>query len=432
MDKHLKRGISAVDLLFLFIFITPIICFIWIYPESWFGFLIVIATYFIPIIIKPLNNNSRILISTYIGITIHHFIAFRNGLIAPTFGADKDASGFFEDASSLAKYADQLDFSIGSNFYESFLSIIFRYLGDSKFLGSELSVLFFVLSLIFLCKIVVLIKKENYLPHVVLLFSCLPTNFLFTSVTLRESYQTFFFILACYLTLQLIERKTFIKLLQLLITLLLFGALHNGLVSFIPIFLILSLFFSLDGKKIKFSRGVKFILFLLCVVITASSFFVLTQAGFSSKASESVVSGQVFDYSQEYRDVDNSGGSSYGAQFNSVYSIPVLLINYMFAPFPWQIRNALDLYAALESLLRFLLIYYAFKEIRKRKRNKEDTKALAFLFLVSIFLEIVWSMGTLNWGTALRHHLIAYGILLVLGIEGLTNSFKRRLYKIYN
>ncbi|WP_330501368.1 hypothetical protein V2I71_18400 [Peribacillus frigoritolerans] len=432
MDKHLKRGISAVDLLFLFLIITQISCFIWIFPESWFGFLIVITTYYIPLLIKPLNNNNKILLSTYIGITIHHFVAFRNGFFAPTFGADKDASGFFEDASSLAKYADQLDFSIGSDFFKSFLAIIFRYLGDSKFLGSELSVLFFVLSLIFLCKIVVLIKKENYLFHVVLLFSCLPTNFLFTSVTLRESYQTFFFILASYLALQLIERKSLTKLIQLLAPLLLFGALHNGLVSFIPIFLIVSLFYSLDGKKIKFSRGVKFILFLLCLVITVSSFFALTKAGFSSKASESVVSGEVFDYSQEYRDVENSGGSSYGAQFNSVFSLPILFINYMFAPFPWQIRNSLDLYAAFESLLRFLLIYYAFKGIRKKKKNKEDTKALAFLFLISLSLELVWSMGTLNWGTAMRHHLIAYGILLVLGIEGLTNSFRRRLYKIYN
>jgi hypothetical protein len=427
MKSNLLINQIFLDRLILFLlFLLILFSFSNITPNHWFGFFILVLTYFIPTIIKPFNRNKKILFSAFIGITIHHIIAFYNGFIGPTYGATADASRFFKNATFIYQYSNDYDFSIGSNFYESILAIFLKFFGDSKFVASELSVLFFVFSLIILGKILLLLDKEKYLYPIVLLFSLLPSNFLFTSVTLREPFEMFFFMLSCYLSVFYIKTKKISALPILVISLLLLGVWHNGLIIFLPNFALFFIIFSMDGKRKRYSLGLKFILFLLYSILIFFTFILITKLGLSSQASTSLINGDIMDYSQDYRDVEYSGGSSYSADFSSVFSIPILFLNYMFAPFPWQIRNILDIYAAFESILRLVLIFYAFTEIKNRKKGKRETKTLLFLFLVSLVLEFIWSMGTLNWGTAMRHHIMAYGIFLILGIEGLSNKFKRK------
>lgn len=34
-----------------------------------------------------------------------------------------------------------------------------------------------------------------------------------------------------------------------------------------------------------------------------------------------------------------------------------------------------------------------------------------------LFLELIWSFGTVNWGTALRHHIPSIGLLIVCALH---------------
>jgi hypothetical protein len=45
-------------------------------------------------------------------------------------------------------------------------------------------------------------------------------------------------------------------------------------------------------------------------------------------------------------------------------------------------------------------------------------------------LEMLWSFGTTNWGTAMRHHLLAYGVITILGGQGLFKTIKKSLIAI--
>jgi hypothetical protein len=36
-----------------------------------------------------------------------------------------------------------------------------------------------------------------------------------------------------------------------------------------------------------------------------------------------------------------------------------------------------------------------------------------FVFINYFILELIWSMGTVNWGTALRHHIPSFGLLVI-------------------
>ena len=40
-------------------------------------------------------------------------------------------------------------------------------------------------------------------------------------------------------------------------------------------------------------------------------------------------------------------------------------------------------------------------------------KISIIVLIIYLAVEFVWAMGTSNWGTAMRHHTIANGILLI-------------------
>ena len=39
-------------------------------------------------------------------------------------------------------------------------------------------------------------------------------------------------------------------------------------------------------------------------------------------------------------------------------------------------------------------------------------------------LESIWSLGTINWGSSIRHHLPSYGILLIMSFYQKNSIFK--------
>jgi hypothetical protein len=117
------------------------------------------------------------------------------------------------------------------------------------------------------------------------------------------------------------------------------------------------------------------------------------------------------------------GRTTYGIMLDTssvlglVKTIPTVFVYYMFAPFPWQVKNVLDIHALLESMLRFALLLSAL--FSWRRSSGEVRSYYSFLFIVVLSLELVWALGTINWGTAIRHHVPGYGVIVLLGAPGL-------------
>ena len=108
-----------------------------------------------------------------------------------------------------------------------------------------------------------------------------------------------------------------------------------------------------------------------------------------------------------------------------VKTIPTIFVQYMFAPFPWQVGNVKDVYALLESMLRFALLFFAVYSWRRPLGEVRNYHG--FLLMVVLGLELTWALGTLNWGTAMRHHVTGHSVIALLGVPGLT-LFMRKLH----
>ena len=77
----------------------------------------------------------------------------------------------------------------------------------------------------------------------------------------------------------------------------------------------------------------------------------------------------------------------------------------------------LDIYAVMESVFRMILICFSVSHWRKASGSQKRLLGLMlFLFLSITFL---FALGTSNYGTAMRHHMLDWWIIIIVGVPPL-------------
>jgi hypothetical protein len=94
-----------------------------------------------------------------------------------------------------------------------------------------------------------------------------------------------------------------------------------------------------------------------------------------------------------------------------VISLPVFFFQYMLEPMPWRISATSDAALLLENTLRAWLVWKGW--IGLRNTPAPARRPITFVFLSYLVIEIIWSLGATNWGTAARHHLPGMGLLMI-------------------
>lgn len=416
------------NLVVAMLFTLPLFLFMLIYPKDMIGWLLVGISYLILFYVKEFRNSGNIFVSSVVVIFIHHVIAFVNAYIGPTVGGDADALGFHYDAKLMSEQGIDFEISVGSEFYRYFLSVPYRLFGASHFTGTMTSNIAFLFALIVFVKIMKEMKIEKHQAKLVLLFGALPTCIFYTPITLREPWEMLFFLLPVYIAVLIRQKKSLSRFIAFTLSLGILALWHNGLMVFAPILAILALWWVYSRKEGK-SRGNK----VAAVMISAALvglWLVASKSGISSVATNALMSGDTLEYASSYQ--GNSAAdsrASYGATltdtsiFGLMKALPLMFFFYMFAPLPWQVGSMMDIYAFLESCLRFFLLISAYKTWKTS--IGDEKRQYGFLLLAFIALEMLWAMGTINWGTAMRHHLVGYGILLLLGGPRMFDGFKK-------
>ncbi|MDA9355728.1 hypothetical protein N9R46_00525 [Gammaproteobacteria bacterium] len=349
----------------------------------------------------------------FIGFMLHLFVAFWNGFFGPSIGAELDAQGLFSFAVDVSERLNFRSFTIGYVPYINTLGLIFYFTTPSLFLGSFISCLFWLASAIIFMRILHLCgisDKNKY--YASLVYALLPSSILFTSVTLREPFQLFFMTLSVYTALSIWLKGGVYKFIPLIIYIICGGILHGALlIAGLVIFcLTIALYF------MRTRRNVSFLKILIGFSLALPIFFIgLT---YSFLVSYDLDGGNLATAAQSYQSgaLDVGGRADYKTytNFTGIFSIFNFLIfgfiQYLFEPFPWNIRSAFDLAVAMEGGLRFILMYMFVKNIISS--SGRDRKTIIFLAICFLANEVLWSLGTVNWGTAARHHIPSIGILL--------------------
>lgn len=359
-----------------------------------------------------------------IGLCIRVFVAIWNGYFGPSFGAEADAATFHKVAVEFSQDLSFEHFDI-RHIYPYYLGFLYFLTVGSLFLGSLLSCFVWYISAILLVKTMrLLFYKVSQMHNVILIFSFLPSSILFTSVTLRESYQLMFINLSIYSALMIITKKSSTHWILLVSAVIGSGVLHGTLFAFGVFIIALTMLFLMfpKGKKIPILK----IIFILPLIG-----FVLAY-GFSSFTS-------IFNYKLEMGLIEaveayQRGGLGYLEDARAFYKtsveinglvgflqfVPVSLVQYLFEPMPWRVSTLSDIFLFFENILRGFLIWRAC--VGLKHLSGHSRRLVLFIFLSYLVIETIWSLGTINWGTAVRHHIPGMGMSVVAGF-----SFSRRL-----
>ena len=368
---------------------------------------------------------SKVKLTLWLGFFLRLANAFFNGFYGPSFGASDDAFGFHLAAVEISQNIIVFDLFLGAGHTYSYILGMFYFITtDSLFLGSALSALGWLASAFILLRIMrILSFKMSNQWRVMLIYALIPTSLMYTSVTLREPFQLLFINLALYAALKIYFHRSNAHWLVLLLAVVGMGAMHGALLVS-STFVIVGTLFLLTSRNRKGVSFTKVVLVTPIVILCLFYGFLLFTS--VSHAMEDGLSVAVQTYQEGNMEFVQRATYRTDIEINGlgelILSIPSFLFQYLFEPMPWKIGSMVDVIALLENMLRFWLIWNALKYLVGSYLNKPmfvarnyfgNKRFIFFIFLSYLIMETLWSLGTTNWGTGIRHHLPSLGLLLV-------------------
>ena len=409
--------------------------------NDWPGYLLILLSFYIVIRFQKKWKDDNLTFALCFVLVMHHVLALTNAYLFTFKGADADAQSFHRLAVEWAA-SGKLSVTGGAEFYQQLLGIFYRIFSPSHLFGEELSIIAFLFSCLILIKLIHLINLKKYQVGLLLMFGLLPTNLVLCSVTLRESYQILFFMLAVYWGLRFHLEPTKGAMIFCVFSAIIMGFFHRALILYMLFLLpVLFLWFpkqvsSSPDNRWRFTRK-RFIIIsaILILIIGILIMGVLLEIQ-GLEALASVFSGKGLKYAVDYRtrlmfEKSPDARANYGIMLDTsslgalIKTTFLAYIYYLFAPFPWQITNWLDIYAFAESLLRFILILFS---IISWYRAEGLQRSIWGLLLIMYFsMTCLWAMGTVNYGTSIRHHLLTNWIIVLVGGSGLIEFIVKQI-----
>lgn len=347
----------------------------------------------------------------FCGLMIHVAVAIWNGFFGPSMGAEGDAIAFHDEAIYYANNLGSFQYVTGW-VYSYFLGILYRTFSEHIFFGSMISVLGWYISALYFIKTMNLLNlKHNKIIYALLLFSIWPSSVLNSSVTLRESFQALSVIMMLYSSVSILKNSN-ISWITLLFGMALGSVLHGALLIFSG-----AMFLFVIYKFLQIRLEISFSGRIFLTVFIGGSGLLLAYAllgNIAYNVDEGLVAAvQSF----------NEGATSINARatyreevyfsgpLDFMLFLPVAFFQFMMEPLPNRIGSPADVALFMENVARMALLLVAFAI---NFRLNEKSRAVHSLILLSyIGICLIWSIGTVNWGTAARHHVPGLGLLIL-------------------
>jgi hypothetical protein len=379
---------------------------------------------------KHVRSDTKLVHAIWFCIVLHHAVAFLNVYVGSVIGAEQDARSFHFLGEAASSELERGFWGTPRVAYTNSLGFFYHAFGASFLLGGELSVLAFTLSCVVLVKLVDLLDLGRFRVGIVLFYGLLPSAVIFRSVTLRESWQALFFLLSVYWAVRLWKRPGILIFSFMLMSAFCMATLHGGLKVYAIFLILTSIYWGIVGRKkgVRLAWHVRFLfagLLIACVIMLSQKigWYMSVRQGLEG----------VESFRQNAATIH--GRTTYGIMLDTssvlglVKTIPMIFVQYMFAPFPWQVGNVKDIYALLESMLRIMFLIFAVSSWRRS--SGEVRSYYGFLLIIYLGMEFMWALGTINWGTATRHHVLGYSVIVLLGVPGFILFMQKLHFRMF-
>jgi len=422
----LPVGLISLTFVLSFFLLIPLM----LYPSDTPGWLLCYAAILVFAAFKEIRRDFRLLAACIATFVAHATVAVVNAYHHTVTGADKDAIRFYKDAVIYVEenVRDWAMFDAAGQTYSQFLATIFRLTGTkSFFLAEVLSCLAISVAGVILVLTFPLIGDSARRATLLLMFGFLPASLILCSITIRESFQCLFTILLARAALQLRESPRLRKVLELCLYAIALGASHHGLTVFALFTVLVAITWAYGYRASQYRHLRRVTAVFLAAVIVIFALSGEKRTGALGTLQSGKLLQELGDFRERVPQAD--ARTNYTVELNTnsftglALSLPAVIVFYLFAPFPWQVQTPGDLIACGEGILRGLLIFFTF--LAWREAEGEKRKRILFLFSLFAVAETLWAIGTVNWGTAVRHHLPAYALILLTGGPRLIQAIER-------
>ena len=387
-------------------------------PDQWLAWLLLGLTLILPLASTSIRDDYRLTMTVYLVIACHHGLAvlvvfehFRPLDLWDAFYFDHMAS------QSAQVLGGMVTWELGFRTYVNILKGVYL-VNDHFFVGAELSILFAVAALLLTIEIAREIKVPKEKLWWVAVAGLIPGSLIFFSVTYRESCQLFFLVVSVWAAIRMLNRGEVRWWALFAAALVCMGILHKALAVYLFFMILLMMVFMVVMSERSFARwGIS--LGILSGVVGVIVWVIPEFVGFLEPFIR-LIDLDGFDRITTYRErMVNHGAPRTAYKLVSDWSdlpgivttLGSIYLHYLFAPFN-GITRWIDLYAIAEAWMRFVLM--AVVGVGFFRVPRGERRLLLFLLIVYLSLTLLCSMGTTNYGQALRHHTMTNWVLFIL------------------
>jgi len=306
------------------------------------------------------------------------------------------------------------------------ISIVYAYFYDiqnSIFVGNSLSIIGYTFAMIFLSKLMDIfsfspVKKV----YTLLITSMIPISIYYQSSVLRESWMLCFFIVAIYCLLMHYSTNNKKYIILSLFFAFLLTTLHFKSAVFYLLFIYIFYLIFFLGKYIKIDVACLILLFVVITIFSVISLDYLLDFISNDKSIN------IYDFLSNHMhknvlyQLEVETSTSY-VVISDVNADPIVLMvknyfRYLFAPYPTDMFNK-DIVSICFGILGILRLYMFVAILVAWKNSvgvlRKEHRVLMYLLLISLIsVTFVFSLGTGNFGTAIRHWDLSWWILCLL------------------
>lgn len=254
------------------------------------------------------------------------------------------------------------------------------------------------------------------------LIALYPTLVLYSVLSMREVFFSFFFALAVFFTVRFYKRRSFVYVLGVASAYVAAGFFHGAALLGMFVTLI-GFFFWPANLKVRYGylkiRAISFLALAFLFFLYKSSYFSIPYVSAQTLW-------ELLERALIQSRIQSVGVASYPDFLSHdnpiiyLITIPLRFLYFLVSPFPWEIRSFSHFLGLFDGLFYAACIY---KVIFLLPKNK-NIFFLIFFILISFFL--VYAVGTGNFGTGLRHRSKFLVILICLACP---SFFKKRYRK---
>lgn len=432
-------------------------------------FLMCVSYALILLINRVTSSRSAILLVAIL--TFHHTVAYLFSFYLDMPRYEGDPAGFIRLANGCSTFGYCGYF--GEHLYANYLARVLA-LGESIYFVFLLNVLFFVISLFYFIRISELLSLKGNRRTNIFLYSMWPSVVYFTTLNYREPFELYLLIVAVYFGLSGSKSDSFLRMLVSMILLFLMGMFHiKGLVYLSPVLFLILVCYKFPFTVISVSKKIILIIIMSVAVYLSQGMHRDYLYEVSRSMMKSQVENKISDNKESHTEKEKTPSArvllfeknknifyknrnyhtsepGYADTFmrkvifyrESLFwvrpprtafvskisdsSIPkfiasyfLVYMEYLFAPFIFQINSFLGLLAYAESVFRVLLFASTLLLLKRRPEAR-------VLFVIYLAITAMWAIGVVSYGAAIRHHIQTNWILVLLGVPMIAEYIRRK------